>query len=151
MTSYASELERNQRDYQNRLQEALTDYGRHEEAFGGGMERWRQSQTLYSSIPGMLGGTYSQPIVDPGSEDNTGAILGALVSIIGSLAAASDIRLKKNISKIGTYKGLDVVEFEYLWGNEKNIGLIAQQVQKVKPEAVGKLPNGYLYINYALI
>ena len=150
MTDYQSELNRNQQDYQNRLQEAMADYGRHEQAFGGGMERWRQSQSLYGAIPGMLGGTYSQPIVDPGSPDQTGQVLGSLMSMMGMMAM-SDIRLKKNVNKIGTYKGLDVIEFDYLWGGGKNIGLIAQQVQKVKPEAVGKLPNGYLYINYALV
>jgi len=152
MAGYQAELGRSQQDYQNRLRESLTDYGRHEQAFGGGMERWRQSQSLYGAIPGMMGGTYSQPVVDPGSPDQTGQILGTVLSAVMMAAmGSSDIRLKKNIKPIGTYKGFDVIEFEYLWGNEKNTGLIAQQVQKVKPEAVGKLPNGYLYINYALV
>ena len=66
------------------------------------------------------------------------------------LYAFSDIRLKKNVKKIGKYRGMDVIEFSYLWDNIKRIGLIAQQVMKVVPEAVGE-SFGYLYVNYSLI
>lgn len=154
MADWQAQLGRNQQGYQNRLQEALTDYGRYEQAFGGQMQRWGvENQAMaapWSAIPGMMGGTYSSPVVNPGSPDQSGQIMGTMATLMAAIAA-SDIRLKKNISKVGIYKGFDVIEFEYLWGNEKNTGLIAQQVQKVKPEAVGKLPNGYLYINYALV
>jgi len=69
---------------------------------------------------------------------------------LGLLAMASDIRLKKNVKKIGKHKGMDVIEFEYLWGGGRQVGLIAQQVRDVIPHAVG-VQNGYLYVNYALV
>jgi len=69
---------------------------------------------------------------------------------LGLLAMASDIRLKKNVKKIGKHKGMDVIEFEYLWGGGRKVGLIAQQVRDVMPHAVG-VQNGYLYVNYALV
>ena len=152
----AADLAKSQTGYQNQLQESMADWNRYGTDYQNQMTQWQMEQQAiqypFTAAPGMLGGTYSQPVVNPGSPDQTGAAMGAFASIISALAmAASDIRLKKNINKIGTYKGLDVIEFEYLWGSEKNIGLIAQQVRKVKPEAVGKLPNGYLYINYALV
>lgn len=152
MAGWGAELGRNQRGYQNLVQEALTDYGRHEQAFGGQMQQWGMENQLFGGVPSMLGGTYPSSVVNPGSPDQSGQIAGAMASIISAIAmAASDIRLKKNIKPIGKYKGLDVIEFEYLWGSGKRVGLIAQQVQKVNPKAVGKLPNGYLYINYALV
>ena len=78
----------------------------------------------------------------------------------GSITANySDIRLKKNISiiknPIQKLWGLHGVEFEWVPNKEannerdyKDIGLIAQEVQKVLPEAIRPFPNGYLSVNY---
>jgi len=155
MAGYGAELGRSQRDYGNRLQEAIADFGRYGTRYQNKMAEWGGEQQALAAPWGQfmqgLGGTYPNPVVDPGQPDQSGQIIGSILTAMMMAATSSDIRLKKNVTKIGTYKGLDVIEFEYLWGNEKNIGLIAQQVQKVKPEAVGKFPNGYLYINYALV
>jgi hypothetical protein len=78
----------------------------------------------------------------------------------GSITANySDIRLKKNISiiknPIQKLWGLHGVEFEWVPNKEannerdyKDVGLIAQDVQSVLPEAVRPFPNGYLSVNY---
>jgi hypothetical protein len=78
----------------------------------------------------------------------------------GSITANySDIRLKKNISiiknPIQKLWGLHGVEFEWVPNKEannerdyKDVGLIAQDVQKVLPEAIRPYPNGYLSVNY---
>jgi hypothetical protein len=78
----------------------------------------------------------------------------------GSITANySDIRLKKNISiiknPIQKLWGLHGVEFEWVPNKEannerdyKDVGLIAQEVQEVLPEAVKSFPNGYLSVNY---
>lgn len=155
MAGYGAELGRSQRDYGNRLQETMADFGRYGTRYQNKMAEWGGEQQALAAPWGQfmqgIGGTYPNPVVDPGQPDQSGQIIGSILSMIMMAAASSDIRLKKNVTRIGTYKDLDVIEFEYLWGSEKNIGLIAQQVQKVKPEAVGKLSNGYLYINYALV
>jgi hypothetical protein len=63
----------------------------------------------------------------------------------------SDIRLKKNIKKISTRPdGLNVYEFDYIWGGGRQVGLMAQEVQGVYPDAVSE-SNGYLMVNYSKV
>ena len=63
----------------------------------------------------------------------------------------SDIRLKKNIKKISTRPdGLNVYEFNYIWGGGRQVGLMAQEVQGVYPDAVSE-SGGYLMVNYSKV
>lgn len=63
----------------------------------------------------------------------------------------SDIRLKKNIKKISTRPdGLNVYEFDYIWGGGRQVGLMAQEVQGVYPDAVSE-SGGYLMVNYSKV
>jgi hypothetical protein len=63
----------------------------------------------------------------------------------------SDIRLKKNIVKIGTRPdGLGVYEFDYIWGGPRQVGLMAHEVQDVYPDAVTER-DGYLMVNYSKV
>ena len=77
-----------------------------------------------------------------------GAQLGATIGS-GAGRAFSDIRLKRNIQRIGTHSsGVGVYEFEYLWGGGKHVGVMAQEVEKVIPEAVTEI-MGYKAVDYA--
>lgn len=68
-----------------------------------------------------------------------------------AIYAASDIHFKENIKQVGTlFNGLPVYVFNYKNDKAPRLGLIAQDVQKVKPEAVKEDKNGYLYIRYDL-
>jgi len=63
----------------------------------------------------------------------------------------SDRRLKKNIKKISTRPdGLNVYEFDYIWGGGRQVGLMAQEVQGVYPDAVSE-SDGYLMVNYSKV
>ena len=63
----------------------------------------------------------------------------------------SDRRLKTNVRKINTRAdGLNVYEFNYVWGGPKQIGLMAQEVREVYPDAVSER-DGYLMVNYAKV
>jgi hypothetical protein len=63
----------------------------------------------------------------------------------------SDIRLKTNIECIGTRPdGLGVYKFEYIWGGGDQIGLMAQEVQNVYPEAIGEI-DGFLTVDYSKV
>lgn len=63
----------------------------------------------------------------------------------------SDKRLKTNIQRIGTRSdGLGVYKFEYIWGGGDQIGLMAQEVQNVYPEAIGEA-NGFLTVDYSKV
>lgn len=76
---------------------------------------------------------------------------GAKVGTPGFGNIFSDRRLKRNITKIGTRPdGLGVYEFEYVWGGGRQIGLMAQEVQGVYPDAVGEA-GGYLTVNYSKV
>jgi hypothetical protein len=63
----------------------------------------------------------------------------------------SDRRLKKNIKQIGTRPdGLNVYEFDYIWGGDRQVGLMAQEVQGVYPGAVSE-SGGYLMVDYSKV
>jgi hypothetical protein len=73
------------------------------------------------------------------------------------IIAASDIRMKENIKQIHWLpNGLPVYEYEYkdefkdhpLAGHGKFVGVMAQEVQAVIPDAVIELENGYLAVDY---
>ena len=71
--------------------------------------------------------------------------------------STSDKRLKKNITKIGKFKsGLNIYKWEWKEGAEKlgadmnhTIGVIAQEVKDMFPNAVVKMDNGYYAVKYS--
>lgn len=76
---------------------------------------------------------------------------GAKVGTPGFGNIFSDIRLKKNIMRVGTRPdGLGVYEFEYVWGGDRQVGLMAQEVMGVYPDAVGE-SGGYLTVDYGKV
>jgi Chaperone of endosialidase len=63
----------------------------------------------------------------------------------------SDRRLKKNIQKIGQLEnGLNVYTFNYIWDSALTVGVMADEVRKVKPEAVINI-NGFDLVDYSEI
>ena len=61
----------------------------------------------------------------------------------------SDIRLKRDIKPLGsTPDGLTLYSFRYRWGSESFLGVMAQDVIAVKPEAVTIDDNGFLAVDY---
>lgn len=75
--------------------------------------------------------------------------IGSLLGGLGSLFAQSDRDSKKDIKKVG---GL----YEYRYkddpkGSPKRIGVMAQEVQRIKPDAVVKGSNGYKQVNYGAL
>lgn len=68
---------------------------------------------------------------------------------IGAAFVASDRRFKENIKAVGKLdNGLTVYLFNYKNDKTPRIGLIAQEVRKVKPEAVCEDASGFLYVRY---
>ena len=71
-------------------------------------------------------------------------------------AIFSDINLKENIKKVGSLdNGLNLYSYNYKDGYDlpkgKQVGVMAQEVEKVIPEAVVDMPNGFKGVNYALL
>jgi hypothetical protein len=101
-----------------------------------------------------MGGFNAQQAAQQGM--NSG--LMGLGGTLGAAAIMSDIRTKENIKAIGWLpNGLPVYEYEYKpeWkdeaGHGKFIGVMAQEVEMVKPEAVVTRPDGYKMVNYGVL
>jgi hypothetical protein len=73
------------------------------------------------------------------------------------IMAASDIRMKENIEKVGNLNGLNVYEFDYKpefkdeAGYGRFIGVMAQEVETVRPDAVVTRADGYKMVNYGVL
>ena len=74
--------------------------------------------------------------------------IGSAVGTLGSMFMFSDERVKENIEEVGKLKnGLNVYSYNYKGDETPQIGLLAQEVRKTKPEAV-KSFGGILAVNY---
>lgn len=63
---------------------------------------------------------------------------------------ASDVRVKENIKPVGRLdNGLRVYVFNFIGDDVPQIGLLAQEVQKLHPEAVFEDEQGILRVDYA--
>jgi hypothetical protein len=61
----------------------------------------------------------------------------------------SDVRLKHDIVLLGRFdNGLGFYRFSYNGGGKTYVGVMAQEVQQVMPQAVARGPDGYLTVNY---
>ena len=79
-----------------------------------------------------------------------GARMQMLGNIAGGAAAGSDKTLKENIIKVGkSALGFNIYEFNYLWSPKRFRGVIAQEVQKIKPTAVLANIFGHLLVDYS--
>ena len=89
-----------------------------------------------------------------GSSSGGGSGIGEALGTAATVAAAfgwSDRRLKKNIKKIGRLmNGLYIYTFNYIWGGKSQIGVMADEVKKVIPEAVIEV-YGYDLVNYTKV
>jgi hypothetical protein len=63
----------------------------------------------------------------------------------------SDVRLKDNIERIGTHDtGIGIYKYTYKGSDEPQIGVLAQEVEQVMPEAVGEVA-GFKTVNWKMI
>jgi hypothetical protein len=76
------------------------------------------------------------------------AAKGAAGGSSGFGAIVSDRRLKRDVMRIGQRAdGLPLYAFRYLWDRAVRFGVMAQDVLKVKPEAVILHPTGFMLVN----
>lgn len=95
----------------------------------------------FGALAGGLGSLFN------GGGGSGGSAPGSSFNIFGS-----DIRIKKNIRRIGkTPLGIPVYLFNYLWDNILRIGVMAQEVEKIIPEAVLTNAEGIKFVNYDLV
>lgn len=76
--------------------------------------------------------------------------IGSALGLGSSLLKLSDRRMKKDVKRIGTAdNGLPIYVYRYLNGDAYEVGFMAQDVEKVRPEAVTEI-NGIKHVNYVL-
>ena len=73
-------------------------------------------------------------------------------------AKGSDKNIKENIVRIGDHPlGMGLYLFDYKaeccqqWGEGRQFGVMAQEVEALMPEAVCVHPDGYKMVNYAML
>src|SRR5690348_18515434 len=61
----------------------------------------------------------------------------------------SDRRLKRDVVKIAQLdNGLGLYRYRYRGSEQRYVGVMAQEVAKIRPDAVVRAPDGYLRVNY---
>lgn len=96
-------------------------------------------------------GTSTSKTKEKSSGSILGQVLGAASTAAGIYTGLSDPRLKTNVRKVGEMEdGLGVYTWTYIWEPEGafNFGVMADEVAKLRPHALGDPINGFLTVNY---
>lgn len=139
---------------QSKINEAINQFNLQQESPYTALQRYS----------GLIGGNYggTTAATQPYFRNKTGETMGMLgqaadmgstaymAYMLPSLIAASDVRLKENIIPLGTENGFPVYEFSYKGNPARFIGVMAQEVQKLMPQAVGRIGR-WLAVNYSMI
>lgn len=80
-----------------------------------------------------------------------GGLMGGLSSMGAAWLGASDERLKENIEKVGTLKGHSLYSYNYKGNDKEHIGVMAQEVEKKRPDAVHKTAGGVRMVDYGAL
>lgn len=104
-----------------------------------------QQQSYWNQMNYGLGqqAIYEAGKTDPMQTLGQGLQMGASAATI---FAMSDRRLKRNIQKLGTVRGINVYEWDYVWG-EHSAGVMADEV----PWASVMTPSGYYAVDYSKV
>lgn len=144
---------------QQAIQEQLTARNQPLNEVSALMSGSQVSMPQFSSTPGgNIAGTNYAGIVQDGYQNqmnaynqqqaNNRSLLGGIFGL-GSSLALSDERAKEVIKPLAKLKnGLTVYLYRYLGGVSEHIGLLAQDVEKIRPEAIVKLANGFKAVDY---
>jgi hypothetical protein len=69
--------------------------------------------------------------------------------IITTSSAPSDIRLKRDIGLVDRLpNGIGLYRYRYLWSDQIYVGVMAQEVARVVPDAVVRGADGFLRVDY---
>lgn len=79
-------------------------------------------------------------------------LMGGLAQLGSAAIMASDRRLKRDVVRVGTRRdGLGVYLYRYLWSPVVHLGVMAQEVLRVRPAAVVAMPSGFLAVDYGAL
>lgn len=107
-----------------------------------------QNQALYNQFLQQQGYPFQVAQFLANIAMGTGALSGSTTTTTQPSSFFSDERLKDDVEPIGkTFDGQQIVRFKYKGEPGTRIGLVAQDVEKHHPEAVG-LSGGYKTVDY---
>ena len=114
----------------------------------------QQAQIPTTDNAGLINNAYQQDLAAWQQNNATqGGMLGGLFQLggtLGSAAIMSDERTKTDIKKVGkTDDGQQIYIYRYKSGGPIQMGLMAQEVEKKKPEAVEEI-GGVKHVNYGI-
>lgn len=93
--------------------------------------------------------TTIQPITTTTTIAPTTTTIQPITTTIQPTTTFSDRRLKKNIKRVGTHRlGIGIYEFDYIRGGHA-IGVMADEVRLVRPDAVLRDASGYDMVDYS--
>ena len=96
-----------------------------------------------------ISGNYGGQTRTAGPADNSG-MMTALGSIASAAILASDIRIKENLERDGTWNGFSVYKYNYIGDDTPRRGVIAQEVEETRPEAIAII-DGVKHVNYSML
>ena len=137
---------------------ALQAYAGATGAGSAGLGSMQSPGAAYMQGLGMAGQTYGnmanmQNQAFMQSQSNQAGMFGSLLGAGATLGGAymmSDRRLKENILAVGAYEELDLTkyQFNYIGDERVFIGVMADEVMELYPEAVIEMDNGYFAVDY---
>jgi len=131
-------------------------YGQSVDTTGKAITAAQSPMDLYNKYAGVVFGTPQASTVPnfAGTQGSTSSGMGFNFG----MGQGSDISIKENIQKIGSLNnGINLYKFEYkdqykdTWGHGQQVGVMAQEVEKVIPEAVSIHKDGYKLVNYSMV
>lgn len=108
------------------------------------------ADSIYNSYTGDMAGYKSQMDARNAKTQGMFNLLGTGAGIGTGLFGMkySDARLKTGIHRIGGLpSGAGIYRFKYIWGGPEHVGVIAQEIMKIKPEIVHPV-GGFLAVDY---
>jgi len=98
-----------------------------------------------TDVAGLINGQYQQQLASNNNMwGGIGQAAGAALPFV-----LSDRRAKKDIKKLGSMaKGVGIYSYTYKGDDKPQIGVMAQEAEKVVPSAVRTRPDGYKEVNY---
>lgn len=98
----------------------------------------------------VAGNIYKSASLDAANSNN---FMNGLFSLGSAAVMASDRRLKRDIARVGETPRmkLPLYTFRYLWSDILHVGVMAQEVLAVRPDAVLTDRDGFMAVNYAAL
>lgn len=105
-------------------------------------------------------GTQAGGLIANTGQQSTGSSTGGSPSTVGSIASTvggiasifSDRRLKVAVRKVGELAdGLAIYTWRYIWGGPRHRGVMADDVARLRPWALGRRVGGFATVNYGAL